>query len=159
MKTLTIAVIAGDGVGQEVVPQAKRVLEKAAHKHNLTFAFQDFDWGASHFFRWGKMMPSGALDLLQPCDAILLGAVGHPEIPDHTTLTGLLLPIRRAFDQYAHVRPAYLYPGGDSLLARRRGGDIDLGGVRENTEGEYARGGGFVYQMHPKEIAIKPSVF
>ena len=70
MKTLTIAVIAGDGVGLEVVPQAKRVLEKAAHKHNLSFAFQDFDWGASHFFRWGKMMPSGALDLLQPCDEI-----------------------------------------------------------------------------------------
>ena len=72
MQTLTIAVIAGDGVGQEVVPQAKRVLQKAAHKHNLAFAFQDFEWGAAHFFRWGEMMPSGALDLLQPCDACLL---------------------------------------------------------------------------------------
>ena len=87
MKTLTIAVIAGDGVGQEVVPEARRVLERAAQKHNVTFAFQDFDWGAAHFFRWGKMMPSGALDLLQPCDAILLGAwvtlsITWAEVPD-----------------------------------------------------------------------------
>src|SRR5204863_5609947 len=111
MKTLTIGVIAGDGVGAEVIPQTKRVLESVAQKHETTFAFQDFDWGADHFFRWGRMMPAGAIDLLQPCDAILLGAVGHPDIPDHTTLNGLLLPIRRAFDQYANVRPAYLYPG------------------------------------------------
>jgi tartrate dehydrogenase/decarboxylase/D-malate dehydrogenase len=159
MQTLTIAVIAGDGVGQEVVPQAKRVLEKAAQKHNLTFAFQDFEWGASHFFRWGKMMPSGALDLLQPCDAILLGAVGHPDIPDHTTLNGLLLPIRRAFDQYANVRPAYLYPGVKSPLAGREGGQIDMVIVRENTEGEYAQVGGFVYMAQPEEVAIQTAVF
>jgi tartrate dehydrogenase/decarboxylase/D-malate dehydrogenase len=159
MQTLTIAAIPGDGVGQEVVPQAKRVLEQAAHKHNLTFAFQDFDWGASHFFRWGKMMPSGALDLLQPCDAILLGAVGHPDIPDHTTLNGLLLPIRRAFDQYANVRPAYLYPGVTSPLAGRAGGRIDMVIVRENTEGEYAQVGGFVYMAQPEEVAIQTSVF
>jgi len=159
MKTLTIAVIAGDGVGQEVIPQAKRVLDQAGHKHNLTFAFQDFEWGASHFFRWGKMMPSGALDLLQPCDAILLGAVGHPDIPDHTTLNGLLLPIRRAFDQYANVRPAYLYPGVKSPLAGREGGAIDMVIVRENTEGEYAQVGGFVYMAQPEEVAIQTAVF
>ena len=94
MKTFTIAVIAGDGVGVEVVPPAKRVLEKIGHKYDVTFAFQDFEWGAEHFFRWGRMMPAGAIDLLQPCDAILLGAVGHPDIPDHTTLNGLLLPIQ-----------------------------------------------------------------
>src|SRR5690349_2659715 len=86
MKTFTIGVIAGDGVGEEVIPQAKRVLESVAKKHDVSFAFQDFDWGANHFFRWGRMMPAGAIDLLQPCDAILLGAVGHPQIPDHTTL-------------------------------------------------------------------------
>ena len=159
MKTYTIAVIAGDGVGQEVVPQAKRVLERAGQKHDVTFAFQDFDWGAEHFFRWGKMMPSGAIDLLEPCDAILLGAVGHPDIPDHTTLNGLLLPIRRAFDQYANVRPAYLYPGVRSPLAGRAGGDIDMVVVRENTEGEYAQVGGFVYQAQPEEVAIQTSVF
>ena len=159
MKTLTIAVIAGDGVGTEVIPQAKRVLDKVAQKHQLSFVFQDFDWGADHFFRWGHMMPAGAIDLLQPCDAILLGAVGHPDIPDHTTLNGLLLPIRRAFDQYADVRPAYLYPGVKSPLARPKGGDIDLVVVRENTEGEYAPVGGFVYRYQPEEVAIQTSVF
>ena len=105
------------------------------------------------------MMPAGALDLLQPCDAILLGAVGHPDIPDHTTLNGLLLPIRRAFDQYANVRPAYLYPGVESPWRKARGGEIDLVVVRENTEGEYAPVGGFVYQHQPEEIAIQTSVF
>jgi len=159
MQTLTIAVIAGDGVGQEVVPQAKRVLERVGQKHDLTFAFQDFEWGAEHYFRWGRMMPSGALDLLQSCDAILLGAVGHPEIPDHTTLNGLLLPIRRAFDQYANVRPAYLYPGVRSPLAGKEGGAIDLVVVRENTEGEYAQVGGFVYMAQPDEVAVQTSVF
>jgi tartrate dehydrogenase/decarboxylase/D-malate dehydrogenase len=159
MRTFTIAVIAGDGVGQEVIPPAKRVLEAAGKKHDVNFAFQDFDWGAEHFFRWGRMMPAGALDLLQPCDAILLGAVGHPDIPDHTTLNGLLLPIRRAFDQYANVRPAYLYPGVRSPLAGRSGGDIDLVVVRENTEGEYAQVGGFVYHLQPDEVAIQTSVF
>jgi tartrate dehydrogenase/decarboxylase / D-malate dehydrogenase len=159
MKTFTIAVIAGDGVGVEVVPQARRVLEHVARKHSVAFSFQDFDWGAQHFFRWGRMMPAGAIDLLQPCDAILLGAVGHPEIPDHTTLNGLLLPIRRAFDQYANVRPAFLYPGVESPLAGRRGGDIDFVVVRENTEGEYTQVGGFVYQHQPEEVAIQTSVF
>ena len=159
MKTFTIAVIAGDGVGGEVVPQGKRVLEKIAKKHGVTFAFQDFEWGAEHYFRWGRMMPQGAVDLLQPCDAIFLGAVGHPKIPDHTTLNGLLLPIRRAFDQYANVRPAYLYPGVESPLARPKGGEIDFVVVRENTEGEYAQVGGFVYQYQPEEVAIQTSVF
>jgi tartrate dehydrogenase/decarboxylase/D-malate dehydrogenase len=159
MKTFTIGVIAGDGVGREVIPQGKRVLEKIAKKHGVTFAFQDFDWGSDHYFRWGRMMPQGAVDLLQPCDAIYLGAVGHPEIPDHTTLNGLLLPIRRAFDQYASVRPAYLYPGVQSPLARPKGGDIDFVVVRENTEGEYAQVGGFVYQHQPDEVAIQTSVF
>src|SRR5579871_2787013 len=159
MKTFTIAVIAGDGVGIEVIPEAKRVLDAVASKHDLSFVFQDFDWGSDHFFRWGRMMPAGAIDLLQPCDAILLGAVGHPNIPDHTTLNGLLLPIRRTFDQYANVRPAYLYPGVESPLSKPKGGDIDFVVVRENTEGEYAQIGGFVYQMQPEEVAIQTSVF
>lgn len=159
MTTFTIAVIAGDGVGTEVIPQGKRVLEEIGRKHRVNFAFQDFDWGASHYFRWGRMMPAGALDLLQPCDAIYLGAVGHPQIPDHTTLNGLLLPIRRAFDQYANVRPAYLYPGVCSPLAGRKGGEIDFVVVRENTEGEYAQVGGFLYQHQPDEVAIQTSVF
>jgi tartrate dehydrogenase/decarboxylase / D-malate dehydrogenase len=159
MKTFTIGVIAGDGVGTEVVPQTKRVLEAIAPKHSVSFVFQDFDWGSDHYFRWGSMMPAGAIDLLQPCDAVLLGAVGHPEIPDHTTLNGLLLPLRRAFDLYANVRPAYLYPGVESPLAKSKGGDIDFVVVRENTEGEYAQVGGFLYQQQPDEIAIQTSVF
>jgi tartrate dehydrogenase/decarboxylase / D-malate dehydrogenase len=159
MTTFTIAVIAGDGVGAEVIPQGKQVLEQIGRKHRVNFAFQDFDWGAEHYFRWGRMMPAGAIDLLQPCDAIYLGAVGHPEIPDHTTLNGLLLPIRRAFDQYANVRPAYLYPGVCSPLAGRKGGEIDFVVVRENTEGEYAQVGGFVYQHQPEEVAIQTSIF
>jgi tartrate dehydrogenase/decarboxylase/D-malate dehydrogenase len=159
MKTFTIAVVPGDGVGTEVIPPALRVLEAVAKKHDVSFAFQEFDWGAAHFFRWGSMMPAGAIDLLQSCDAILLGAVGHPQIPDHTTLNGLLLPIRRAFDQYANVRPAYLYPGVASPLAGKRGGEIDFVVVRENTEGEYAQVGGFVYHLQPEEVAIQTSVF
>ena len=159
MTTFTIAVIAGDGVGTEVIPQGKRVLEQIGRKHRVNFAFQDFDWGAEHYFRWGRMMPAGAIDLLQPCDAIYLGAVGHPEIPDHTTLNGLLLPIRRAFDQYANVRPAYLYPGVCSPLAGRKGGEIDFVVVRENTECAYAQVGGFVYQHQPEEVAVQTSIF
>ena len=159
MKTFTIAVIAGDGVGAEVIPQGKRVLEAIAKKHDVSFAFQDFDWGAGHFARWGRMMPAGAIDLLQPCDAIYLGAVGHPLIPDHTTLNGLLLPIRRSFDQYANVRPAYLYHGVESPLTGHRGGGIDFVVVRENTEGEYAQVGGFLYQHQPEEVAIQTAVF
>src|SRR5207244_3533262 len=139
--------------------EGKRVLERAGKKHNFTCQFLDFEWGAQHYFAHGRMMPQDALDLLRPCDAIFLGAVGHPEIPDHTTLNGLLLPIRRAFDQYANVRPAYLYPGVQSPLAGKRGGDIDFVVVRENTEGEYAQVGGFVYHLQPEEVAIQTSVF
>jgi len=157
MKTFTIAVIAGDGVGPEVIPPAKRVLDAIGTKYGVNFVFQDFEWGADHFFRWGSMMPAGAIDLLQSCDAILLGAVGHPEIPDHTTLNGLLLPIRRAFDQYANVRPAYLYPGVTSPL--RNPGAIDFVVVRENTEGEYAQVGGHLYRNQPEEVALQTSVF
>jgi tartrate dehydrogenase/decarboxylase/D-malate dehydrogenase len=105
------------------------------------------------------MMPAGAIDLLQPCDAIYLGAIGHPEIPDHITLNGLLLPIRRTFDQYANVRPAYLYPGVQSPLAGRKAGEIDFVVVRENTEGEYAQVGGFLYQHQPEEVAVQTAVF
>src|SRR5262249_29005085 len=132
MRNFAIAVIAGDGVGQEVIPEGKRVLEKVGRKYEASFTFQDFDWGAEYYFRNGRMMPSDALDLLRPADAIFLGAVGHPDIPDHITLNGLLLPIRRTFDQYVNVRPAILHPGVESPLAGRKAGDIDMVVVREN---------------------------
>jgi len=159
MPAFDIAVIAGDGVGVEVIPPAKRVLEAIAKHHQLQFRFQDFDWGSDHYFHHGRMMPADAIDRLRPFDAILLGAVGHPEIPDHVTLNGLLLPIRRAFDQYANVRPAVLYPGVQSPLALRKGERIDFVVVRENTEGEYAQVGGFVYHDQPEEVAIQTGVF
>jgi tartrate dehydrogenase/decarboxylase / D-malate dehydrogenase len=155
----TIAVISGDGVGREVIPHGKRILESIAPKHDIAFEFHDFDWGADYYFAHGRMMPADALDLLRAHDAILLGAVGHPDIPDHVTLNGLLLPIRRAFDQYANVRPAILYPGVASPLAGRLAGEIDLVVVRENTEGEYSQVGGFVYDDRPEEVAIQTAVF
>ncbi len=159
MKTFNIAVIAGDGVGPEVVPHAKRVLKEAGRRNSLSFSFSDLDWGAEYYFRHGKMTPPGALEILRPFDAILLGAVGHPDIPDHITLHGLLLPIRRGFDQFANVRPAVLYRGVESPLRGVSGGEIDLVVVRENTEGEYAPVGGFVYHHQPEEIAVQTSVF
>jgi len=159
LRQLNIASIAGDGVGQEVVPEGKRVLERAGQEYNFTCAFLDFDWGAEYYFAHGRMMPQNALDLLRPFDAIYLGAVGHPDIPDHVTLNGLLLPIRRTFDQYVNVRPAILYEGVASPLVGRKGGDIDMVIVRENTEGEYAQVGGFVYHHQPEEVAIQTSVF
>jgi tartrate dehydrogenase/decarboxylase/D-malate dehydrogenase len=159
MPAFDIAVIAGDGVGIEVIPSAKRVLKQIGSRHNIQFTFQDFDWGSEHYFHHGRMMPADAIDRLRPFDAILLGAVGHPEIPDHVTLNGLLLPIRRAFDQYANARPAVLYRGVQSPLALRKGEQIDFVVVRENTEGEYSQVGGFVYHDQPEEIAIQTAVF
>jgi len=159
MSKLSIAVIAGDGIGPEVVSAARRVLEEVGRRHDIAFAFEEFGWGAEYYFQHGRMMPPQALEVLGGFDAILLGAVGHPDIPDHVTLNGLLLPIRRGLDLYANVRPAVLYPGVESPLAGRRAGDIDLVVVRENTEGEYAQSGGFIYHQQPHEIAIQTSVF
>ncbi|MEO8126311.1 MAG: tartrate dehydrogenase [Bryobacteraceae bacterium] len=159
MKNFAIAVIAGDGVGQEVIPAAKQVLDAVGSKKDIAFAFEDFDWGSDHYFRCGRMMPANAIEMLRPFPAILLGAIGHTDIPDHITLNGLLLPIRRTFDQYANVRPAFLFPGVKSPLADKRGGDIAMVVVRENTEGEYAQVGGFVHHQTPQEVAIQTAVF
>jgi tartrate dehydrogenase/decarboxylase/D-malate dehydrogenase len=141
------------------MPHGKRILEAIAVKHDIAFDFNEFDWGSDYYFAHGTMMPPDGLDSLRAHDAILLGAVGHPELPDHITLNGLLLPIRRAFDQYANVRPAVLYAGVTSPLAGRQAGDIDLVVVRENTEGEYSQVGGFVYADRPEEVAIQTAVF
>jgi tartrate dehydrogenase/decarboxylase/D-malate dehydrogenase len=159
MSTFKIATIAGDGIGQEVIPETKRVLQVVEKKFDARFQFQDFDWGADYYFRHGRMCPTDFLDQLRPFDAILLGAIGHPGIPDHITLNGLLLPIRRGFDQFVNVRPAVLYRGVQSPLALRRGEQIDMMVVRENTEGEYSQVGGFVYHEQPEEVAIQTSVF
>jgi len=159
MRKLSIAVIAGDGVGPEVVAAGRRVLEAAAGRFGFQLIFEEFPWGSEYYFRHGRMMPPGALELLEAHDAIYLGAVGHPDIPDHVTLNGLLLPIRRGFDLYVNLRPAVLYEGVESPLAGRRAGDVDLAIVRENTEGEYAPVGGFLYHQQPEEIAVQAAIF
>ncbi len=159
MRKLAIAVIAGDGIGPEVVGAARRVLEHAGPMFGIEWAFEAFDWGSEYYFQHGRMMPPSALEVLRTFDAILLGAVGHPDIPDHITLNGLLLPIRRGFDLYANVRPAVLYPGVGSPLAGYKAGDIDLVVVRENTEGEYSPVGGFLYHNQPEEVAVQTAVF
>ncbi len=152
MAQFSIAVIAGDGVGREVMPEAIRVLDRVSQ-----LDYTHFEWGSDYYLTRGRMMPADAIEILKKFDAILLGAIGHPEIPDHVTLNGLLLPIRRAFDQYANVRPAILYPGVASPLANP--GPIDMIVVRENTEGEYAQVGGFLYEQQPDEVAIQTAVF
>lgn len=159
MKKLAIAVIGGDGIGPEVVRAACDVLACAGRRFALEFAFEEFEWGSAYYHQHGRMMPPSALDVLRSFDAILLGAVGHPDLPDHVTLNGLLLPIRRGFDLYANVRPAVLYAGVESPLSGRKAGEIDLVVVRENTEGEYAPVGGFVYHHQPDEVAVQTAVF
>ncbi len=157
--TYRIAVIPGDGIGQEVVPAAIRALEAAAARFQFRFEWQYLPWGSEHYFAHGRMMPADALDSLRPFDAILFGAVGDPRIQDNVTLNGLLLPIRRGFDQYACVRPAVLYPGVRCPLVDRKAGDIDFVVVRENTEGEYAQVGGLLYPGGPQEVAMQAAMF
>src|SRR6516225_23395 len=154
-----LAAIPGDGIGCEVVPAALEVLEEIGKRLTVRFQFLTYDWGSDFYFKHGRMMPPDALDQLRASDAILLGAIGHPEIQDHITLNGLLLPIRRAFDQYVNVRPAILYPGVSSPLIGASPGEVDLVVVRENTEGEYAQAGGFVHHGNPSEVAVQVSVF
>jgi len=159
MSSFAIAVIPGDGVGPEVIEAGRRVLARAAELFELELAFTELPWGSQYYFQHGRMMPADALELLQSFDAIYLGAVGHPDIPDHITLNGLLLPIRRGFDLYVNLRPAILYEGVSSPLQGRQAGDIDLVIVRENTEGEYAPVGGFLYHQQPEEVALQTAVF
>ena len=158
-KTFRIAVIAGDGIGPEVICEAIRVADVAAPKSDARCEWTHFPWGTDYYFQNGRMAPADYLDTLAGFDAILLGAVGHPSVQDHVTLNGLLLPIRRRFDQCVCLRPAYLYPGVDSPLRNKPGGSIDMLVFRENTEGEYANIGGFLYRGMPEESAIQTSVF
>jgi tartrate dehydrogenase/decarboxylase/D-malate dehydrogenase len=160
MGKYTIAVIPGDGVGKEVVDEGIRVMEiLGILDPNLAFAFVRFDWGSEYYFQHGRMMPEDAITTLEAFDAIYLGAVGDPRLPDHVTLQGLLLPIRRAFDQYVNVRPAILYEGIDCPLKGKKPGDIDMLVVRENTEGEYTDIGGRVYQGSEREVVMQGAMF
>jgi tartrate dehydrogenase/decarboxylase/D-malate dehydrogenase len=150
-----IAVIAGDGVGREVIPQGIKVLGSV--KPDLDF--QELPWGSTFYEREGRMMPSGALQTLAGFDAIYLGAIGWPTVPDHVTLWGLLLPIRKAFEQYVNLRPVRLPPGVPTPLAGRGPADIDMLFVRENTEGEYSGTGGRVHVGTEAEVAVEVPVF
>ncbi|MBM3483071.1 MAG: tartrate dehydrogenase [Alphaproteobacteria bacterium] len=154
-----IAVIPGDGIGKEVVPEAIRVLDKVAARHGFGFDWQNFDWSCETYAKTGRMMPENGVEILKGFDAIFLGAVGFPGVPDHISLWGLLIPLRRAFRQYANVRPIRLMKGVTTPLANRKAGDIDLVIVRENNEGEYSEMGGRIYRGTEEECAIQESVF
>ena len=154
-----IAVIRGDGIGIEVVEEGIKVLEAVSENYSFNLSFKEFPWSSRYYMDNGVMMPSDGLNTLSSFEAIFLGAVGHPDIQDHITLNGLLLPIRRSFDQYVCERPSVLYQGIESPLAGKKPFDIDMVVIRENTEGEYANVGGFQYMDFPEEIGIQTGVF
>lgn len=158
-KRFNIAVIEGDGIGPEVTRAAIAAVDAAAPLSEAAFDWTPYPWGSDFYFEHGQMADDDFLDRLAGHDAILLGAVGHPNVQDHITLNGLLLPIRRRFDQYVCLRPAYLYPGVQSPLRNKEGGSIDLLVFRENVEGEYANVGGRVYQHMADEVAVQTAVF
>jgi tartrate dehydrogenase/decarboxylase / D-malate dehydrogenase len=158
-RTFNIAVIEGDGIGPEVTQAAMWAADEAAWLCNAKFDWTPYPWGTDFYFEHGKMADDDFLDRLAKHDAILLGAVGHPDVQDHITLNGLLLPIRRRFDQYVCLRPAFLYPGVESPLRDKAPGSIDIQVFRENVEGEYANIGGRLYQHQPADIAVQTSVF
>jgi tartrate dehydrogenase/decarboxylase / D-malate dehydrogenase len=154
-----IAVIPGDGIGKEVVPEGIRVLEAAGRRFGFDFAWSHFDWSCERYARVGAMMPEDGLDQLARFEGIFLGAVGWPGVPDHVSLWGLLIPIRRAFRQYVNLRPVRLLPGVRTPLAGRGPDDIDMVIIRENNEGEYSEIGGRLYKGTEEELAVQQAIF
>lgn len=159
MTTYRIAAIPGDGIGMEVMPEGLKVLERVGQLYGLTFDVTSFDWSCETWLRTGQMMPSDGMARLSQHDAILLGAVGYPGVPDHISLWGLLLKIRREFDQYVNLRPVRLLPGIPCPLANKVPGDIDFWIVRENVEGEYSQIGGRFAEGTPAEGVSQTAVF
>ncbi|HXN40652.1 MAG TPA: tartrate dehydrogenase [Myxococcaceae bacterium] len=159
MKRYKIAVIPGDGIGKEVVPEGIRVLEASAAKYGLELNWESFPWSCEYYAKHGRMMPEDGLQQIRRHDAIFLGAVGFPGVPDHISLWGLLIPIRRQFRQYANLRPVRLMPGVPSPLRDRKPGDIDFLIVRENNEGEYSSIGGRLYEGTDDELVVQQSTF
>jgi tartrate dehydrogenase/decarboxylase/D-malate dehydrogenase len=160
MKTYRIAVIPGDGIGNEVVPEGLRVLDTAARRCGLTMQFEHFDFGSCDYYvKHGRMLPIDWKEQLRGFDAIYFGAVGWPAtVPDHISVWGSILTFRREFDQYVNLRPVQLMPGIASPLANRRPGEIDFYVVRENTEGEYSHMGGRIFQGTEREIVVQETV-
>lgn len=158
---MRIAVLPGDGIGKEVMPEGLKVLEKAASKFNLSLRFEHHDWASCDYYaQHGQMMPDDWKSRIQDCDALYFGAVGWPDtVPDHVSLWGSLLKFRREFDQYINLRPVRLFDGVPCPLAGRKAGDIDFMVVRENTEGEYTALGGTMFAGTDREIVIQESVF
>lgn len=159
MKTYTIAVIAGDGIGQEVIPAGLEILRIAADRGGFQCQFTDFPWGSEFYLRTGKMMDPDGMERLLAFDAIYLGAIGAPSVPDHITARELLLPLRQQLRQYVNLRPMRLLPGIVSPLAGRVPADIDMVCVRENSEGEYCGIGGRLHGGTPDEVAEQTGVF
>jgi tartrate dehydrogenase/decarboxylase / D-malate dehydrogenase len=151
-----VAAIPGDGIGKEVLPAAQRVLDAVAVRHGFTLSWCEVPWSCEWYTEHGTMMPPDGIDRLRDTDAIFLGAVGWPGVPDHVSLWGLLIPIRRAFDQYVNLRPARLLPGLASPL--RDCGGYDVAIVRENTEGEYSDVGGR-FATPAGDVAVQESIF
>jgi len=159
MAAFRIAVIGGDGIGPEVIEQAIRAADVAVRRDRAALEWNRLPWSTAYYKQTGRMMPADGWEQLQQHDAILLGAIGSPDVPDHITLHGVLLPMRRKFDQYVNLRPAYLFEGVQSPLRDKPPGAIDMMVYRENTEGEYAPCGGRLYEGMPNEIAIQTSIF
>ena len=156
---IDVAVIPGDGIGKEVMPEGTRVLEAAGKRHGINFNWQEFDWSCETYLKTGRMMPEDGIEQLRSFDAIYLGAAGFPTVPDHVSLWGLLIPIRREFDQYVNLRPVQLFEGVPCPLVNRVPGDIDFIVVRENVEGEYSSIGGIQYEGTEQELVVQQSVF
>jgi tartrate dehydrogenase/decarboxylase/D-malate dehydrogenase len=154
----SIAALPGDGIGKEVMPAAIEVVDLVAKFQGFTVDWTTYPWSCEYYHQHGVMMPPDGIELLGGHDAILLGAVGDPSLPDHLSLWGLLIPIRRAFDQYINLRPALLLPGVSSPLRDTARG-IDIMVVRENSEGEYSEVGGRVFSGTPNEIAVQEAIF
>ncbi len=154
-----IAVIPGDGIGREVVPEGIQVLDAAASRHGFRLQWDEFSWSCETYRETGRMMPDDGLEQIARHDAIFLGAVGFPGVPDHVSLWGLLIPIRRRFDQYINVRPVRVLEGMESPLRGRGPADIDFVVVRENVEGEYSEVGGRLYAGTEREVAMQESIF
>ena len=159
MSRYKIATIPGDGIGKEVVPPAIDVLETVGAKFDISFDWTHLDWSCEVYHRTGRMMPEDGLASISDHDAIFLGAVGFPGVPDHVSLWGLLIPIRREFQQYVNLRPVRLFEGVPAPLADRRPGDIDFMIVRENNEGEYSEIGGRLYEGTDNEMVVQETVF